>query len=96
MKATYTKLKSGAWGVRVEGGTPHVGQSITVTKRDGSARLEVIEKIVFSGNGITLCAVEQSTARTKRASRGRRTGCQCGSIEGEYQESDCLSCRHDA
>jgi hypothetical protein len=28
-------------------------------------------------------------------SRGRRTGCACGSIEGEYHDWYCASCRFD-
>lgn len=29
------------------------------------------------------------------ASRGRWTGCRCGSREGESRESDCAQCRYD-
>lgn len=40
-----------------------------------------------------------SPSYTPRAmsSRGsRRTGCSCGSIDGETRDSDCFSCKHDA
>jgi len=29
------------------------------------------------------------------ASRGRWTGCRCGSIEDQPRDSDCASCQHD-
>lgn len=34
-------------------------------------------------------------ARSGGSSRGRRTGCACGSIEGEYHDYYCDSCRFD-
>lgn len=32
----------------------------------------------------------------RQALGGRRTGCSCGSVEGESRPSDCWQCRHDA
>lgn len=46
MNASYTKLKSGEWGIWVEG----------------------------------------------KVKAGKRTGCACGSIEGEYHDYYCSSC----
>lgn len=102
MSASYTKLKSGEWGVRIEG-TAQQGQQVIVKKKDGTTKTETITQIVWSGNGITLCAIGQTKAAyTPRAGgsgrssrRGRRTGCSCGSIEDELNEGDCWSCRHD-
>lgn len=110
MSATYTKLKSGNWGVRIEGAA-QAGQTITVTKRDGSTKSETIERVVWSGNGVSLCAIRQShyscsTARygsystigqrqNERMRRTGWTGCSCGSIEGRPRSSDCASCQHD-
>jgi hypothetical protein len=59
MSATYTKLRSGEWGVRVEGAA-RAGQTITVRKKDGSTKTETIEKVVWTGNGVSLCAVKSN------------------------------------
>lgn len=37
-----------------------------------------------------------SSASTYRRTGGRRTGCSCGSIEGQIRASDCWTCKHDA
>jgi hypothetical protein len=97
MSATYTKLKSGEWGVRVEGAVKE-GQSVTVRKKNGETKTETVKKVVWSGGGISLCAVTggSGSSYTPRASRGRRTGCSCGSIDGEINDGDCWTCRHDA
>lgn len=73
MKASYTKLKSGAWGVRVLG-TVQQGQSVTVTKKDGGTKEETVKTVIWSGQKegqtITLCAIARRQAP-------RRSGCEC-------------------
>jgi hypothetical protein len=64
--ASYTKLKSGEWGVRIVG-TASAGQTITVTKKDGTSKQETITKIVWSGNGITLAAVAQRAPQASKS-----------------------------
>lgn len=105
MAATYTKLKDGSWGIRVTGDKPVKGDRITVTKKSGESKTETIRAILWSGDGVTLCAVEQTSAPRKSYTersygsggslRGRRTGCSCGSIEGEYHDYYCSSCRFE-
>lgn len=101
MQATYTKLKSGDWGIRVLGVVAE-GSSITVTKKSGETRTEVIRKVLWFGNGISLCAIGGAGADNGRggtgarhSSRGTRTGCSCGSVEEFERASDCASCQHD-
>jgi hypothetical protein len=83
MTATYTKLKSGDWGVRIEGGTVKQGDTITVTKKSGERKQETIAKVVWTGNGITLAAIGQSQPsrthdnRTERESSGQYCGYPC-------------------
>ena len=109
---SYAKLKSGEWGVRVEGPAPRTGSRITVTKKDGSTKTETIAAIVWEGTGVTLCAIAAGDSSGYSRSSGRggrapgtgggrrasypRTGCSCGSREGITQASDCFSCKHDA
>lgn len=73
MAATYTKLKSGDWGVRVEGGNaPTAGAKITVVKKSGESKVETIAKVVWSGNGVHLCAIGQQVASyTPKAGKSR-------------------------
>lgn len=55
---TYTKLKSGDWGLRVQGSAA-AGQSVSVTTRAGATKTETIERVLWTGNGISLCAIRQ-------------------------------------
>ena len=66
MQASYTKLRSGDWGIRVEGRVS-VGQDVVVTKRDGSRQTATVERIVWSGEGVTLCSIR----RAERGGGGR-------------------------
>lgn len=68
MKATYKKLRDESWGIHVTDGAPTKGQTVTVTKKDGSTKTETIKVVLWSGNGVALCAIEQ-----------RSTGCSCDS-----------------
>lgn len=92
MKASYTKLKSGAWGVRVEGKVVD-GQSITVTKKDGTAKSETIEKVLWTGGGVSLCAIKQSNGGSNSGHSAHRPGIcvNCGEpCNPRYRR--CLDC----
>lgn len=91
MKATFTKLKTGEWGVRVEG-TPTVGQEISVTKKSGEVSTVLVSKVVWEGtnpegHALSLCEIEakQSTQpnRTyyRKYASNRKTCPMCGSRE---------------
>lgn len=59
MSATYQKLKSGEWGVRST--TPlEEGQSVTVRKKNGESKEEVVSRIVWQGEGVWLAAIRPS------------------------------------
>ena len=84
--ATYTKLRNGQWGIRVPG-TVGAGQTITVTKRDGSTSTETVDRVLWSGDGVSLCSVSrghQSTSHrhghSSRRSGGRYECDECGDI----------------
>jgi hypothetical protein len=92
MKASYTKLKSGAWGVRVEGMVSD-GQSITVRKKDGSEKSETIEKVLWAGQGVSLCAIKQVSNAGHSGHSGHRPGTcvNCGGpCNPRYRR--CLDC----
>ena len=92
MAVTYQKLKSGEWGIRVEGRAVREGQTVTVRKRDGSTKQETVKRVVWSGAGVVLCAVgggsSSGSSYTPRAGRRGRSGdCpRCGGNESNQVE----------
>jgi len=61
---TFAKLRSGDWGVRVEGARPVEGTSVTVAKRDGSTTRVTLGEVVWADDEVTLFAIQ---ARPRRA-----------------------------
>lgn len=53
VNATYTRLRTGAWGLRAVG-VIAPGQQVRVTTRDGRSKFETVGQIVFAGDGITV------------------------------------------
>ena len=102
---TWAKLKSGGWGVRVEGAAK-AGQQVSATTAAGKTTVVTISQVVWAGNGVSLCAIASASRQgsyrsigdrtQERMSRTGWTGCSCGSIEGSPRASDCFSCRHDS
>lgn len=76
--ATYTKLQSGEWGIRVQGNKPGVGSTLTVTKKDGTAKTETVAQVVWSGQGVHICAIARGTTGGTTANRPRRAWAPCG------------------
>lgn len=56
--ATYTKLRNGDWGVRVQG-TIGPGMEVIVTTRSGKTRRETVRKVLWRGNGICICTIDR-------------------------------------
>jgi len=91
---TYTKLKSGNWGIRSTSPLRD-GQTVTVRKKSGETKSETIERVVWSGNGVWLAAIAQRGGRDSYGNRigtgasyragvtapGRRRCPNCGSRE---------------
>jgi len=96
MKATYSKLKSGDWGIRVEG-VVKPGATVTVVKKDGSTKSETVSRVLWTGNGISLCAIGASGNGRRSASsqqcdncgysRGHRDGCESAHGGMSYYDS---------
>jgi hypothetical protein len=50
MEITYTKLKrEDCWGIRIVGGRVNPGDLVTVAKKSGQIREEIIGQIVWQG-----------------------------------------------
>jgi len=71
MQATYTKLRSGAWGVKLTGIAGTVPATVTVTKRDGSTKVERIADVVWKGDGAMICTLAASSPARPATGRSR-------------------------
>lgn len=98
MNATYTKLQSGEWGIRVTG-TVSPGVTVPVSKKSGETKTETVGKVVWSGNGVSLCTIAGATAAKKpsytptasRPGKTYRKSVQAGGGRG-YCGDDCYGC----
>jgi hypothetical protein len=97
MAATYTKLQSGEWGIRVTGSvTP--GAKVVVTKKSGETKEETVGKVVWAGNGISLCTITASAParpsyqpQAGRPGKTYRKSAQAGGGRGHCGD-DCYGC----
>ena len=84
-QATYTKLRSGEWGVRVTGERVTRGSMVTVTKKDGELREEHIERVLWSGEGVMLCAIVHRTKKQAAHNKYRQGNCT-------HEDYPCCGC----
>lgn len=91
MSTTYTKLRTGDWGVRIEGsGAPRPGSRVTVTKRSGERKLETVDRVLYSQDGrLHICSIvpagrsigSGASYRAGVTAPGGRACPKCGSRE---------------
>jgi len=60
VSATYTRLRDGSWGLRVQSSGKPSG-NITVTTKAGKTKTETIDRVLWSGDCVHLCSVVEST-----------------------------------
>lgn len=88
MSNTYTKLKDGSWGIKVEGKAVD-GQNVAVTTKAGKDKNETIKRVLWTGKDymtgriVSLCAIHQreyaNSGRTyDNAIERRSNGNYCG------------------
>lgn len=65
MNATYTKLRDGSWGLRIQGIANNL-HAVTVTKKSGETKTEYVDRIVYRGNGIMLATIARKPRRVSR------------------------------
>jgi hypothetical protein len=108
--ASYTKLRDGSWGVRkprTPGAiAPVAGDTISVSKKSGETKVETIDRVVATFDDAWLIAIRSTSASSsapprKSYTRGKWTGCSCGSREDSYgdlipSDRNCSSCEFDA
>lgn len=67
---TWTKLKSGEWGLRATEALVE-GATTTVAKKDGSTSTAVVGKLVWQGNGAFLYGTGPKPAAEQKAPAAR-------------------------
>lgn len=67
--ATFTKLRSGNWGLRGDAAELVTGETVTVTKRNGDESQETVGAIVWTDGEVAVAEIAR-----KGASRGGRFG----------------------
>jgi hypothetical protein len=84
MAATFAKLRDGTWGLRGPVAEVVPGATVRVTRRDGSAKSEVVGTIVWRNDEVALATIaagalpaNASPARLERAANKilREAGC---------------------
>ena len=94
MSATYTKLRTGDWGIRVQERAVAAGDVVTVHKRDGSTQQETVTNVLWQGvQGVVLCAI---VPRERPANRkGGRAVPRCEFlVRGEVDDEE-EACGHE-
>jgi len=93
--ATYTKLRSGAWGVRGIGAAPNSGDTVTVTKKSGVTDERVIARVVWSGPsrdgaGLAWIAAVEDDGGPRRGRGSRRSS--RSTYRGMCEDAPCCGC----
>jgi hypothetical protein len=91
-KSSYTKLKSGEWGIRVVGAAVKAGDTVQVWTKAGVQKFETVVCVLWSGpdkasgETVSLCAIKKFPSRTRGygfshdgGPRGSRSCYMCGS-----------------
>ena len=83
--ATYTKLKSGDWGIKLAGkATP--GQRINVTKKSGETKAETVGSVVWTDGQTSICTIQ------RQAHNGGRGGSDGSEYRGGRRERGIRGC----
>jgi len=96
--ATPAKLKSGAWGARVEGAVNR-GDTVTITTRAGKSWDARVTQVVWTGNGVSIVATEgidrpAASGRASYAGRSARRYCYCQRPLDEG-DGECMQCGYE-
>jgi hypothetical protein len=87
MTTTFTKLRSGQWGLRGSQSALQPGATIGVAKRDGSTKECVVGRVIWTKDGIALATISASGCRVP--SNPHREMCaECGERHAVTTASD--------
>jgi len=86
MKATPAKLKDGSWGARIKSESVEIGDSVTITTRNGKSWDATVSRVLWHRDGVSLVA----TKSAPRSSSGNRSH----SHSTGNAEPGCSHCRY--
>lgn len=78
MNATPKKLRDGSWGALVKSERVNTGDAITVTTRAGKSWDAVVQKVIWTGKGVSICATSKSEGNRGTKVRVARERATCG------------------
>lgn len=82
--ASYTKLRDGSWGIRVPDALrATAGSVVSVKKQSGETKDEIVDRVLWSGQGISLCSIRRSASASGGSSRRSGRSYECGDC-GDY------------
>lgn len=98
-QATFTRLRSGSWGVRLVGHAS-AGDSVTVSRRDGTTSTVTLGREIWTDGRVHLFALAGASGSSSSARQRRpriressktcwETGGTCYSIDGSPYCEEC-------
>lgn len=64
-EATFKKLKNGDWGLLVNSDRVRSGDKVLAITRNGKRSYKYVGRVVWSGNGVTICTIGAEGGRDK-------------------------------
>jgi len=91
---TYTKLRSGQWGIRAEGPVKS-GQTVTVQTKAGAQKTETVDRVIWTDGKVTLASVRASGRPQSRGNGYAREYGECEACAWNEDAGDMQGCpRH--
>lgn len=81
-KVTYKKLRNGDWGIVGPENMIAQGAVVDVHKASGEVKTEVVGRVIWTGNGVSIASIvkqSRSYSRGDGGPRGDRPCYMCGS-----------------
>jgi hypothetical protein len=96
LNATYTKLRNGTWGAKVMSAAVNPGDAITVTKKSGETKSEIVSKVFYRGEDIAIVSLRKGASEKKEPSTGRSRSHYGRSYfraaRGRCEDAPCCGC----
>jgi hypothetical protein len=90
--ATFTKLRSGDWGIRATFDVAP-GAPVTVARKDGTTTVVTVGRVIWKGDGVVLATIDRDgKAKSSKARRGPWTCYVCGGTSKDPACQRCWEC----
>lgn len=73
ISASPAKLRDGSWGARVQSEQVSTGDLLTITTKAGKTWNARVTRVVWAGEGVSICATESMERPTSQGSETSRT-----------------------